>query len=39
MIPKGKRIEAVETDKGTHGADAVVAALGSHTPLLFVAVG
>ena len=36
---KGRRIEAVETDKGTHGADAVVAALGSYTPLLLRPLG
>ncbi len=35
----GRRIEAVETDKGTHVADIVVVALGSHTPLLLRPLG
>ncbi len=34
-----KRIVAVETDKGTFRADIVIAALGSHTPLLLRDVG
>ncbi len=36
---KGRRIAAVETDRGTHGADVVVAALGSDTPLLLRPLG
>lgn len=36
---KGPRIEAVETDKGTHVADVVVVALGSYTPLLLRPLG